>query len=146
MFKHSLLVVSLLCSGMLQAADSRTVDVYRDPNCGCCTAWIKHLQGNGFTVNDHLENNMSRVKTRLGVPPQLASCHTGVIDGRFLEGHVPASDILKLAQHPELLGLAVPGMPVGSPGMEVGEQQDAYQVIGVDRQGQARVFSDYPAR
>jgi hypothetical protein len=87
---------------------------------------------------------MSAVKQRLGVPPRLASCHTGVIDGKFVEGHVPAADILKLRQQPDLLGAAVPGMPAGSPGMEMGDRQQAYQVIGLDQQGKERVLGDYP--
>ena len=86
---------------------------------------------------------MTAVKMRLGVPPRLASCHTGVIDGKFVEGHVPAADILKLRQQPDLLGAAVPGMPTGSPGMEYGDKRDAYQVIGLDRQGAERVISEY---
>lgn len=136
----------LLLAGAAQAAEPLTVDVYRDPNCGCCTAWIDHLQSHGFTVNDHIERDMSAVKQRLGVPPRLASCHTGVIDGQFVEGHVPASEILALRQRPELLGAAVPGMPVGSPGMEMGARHDAYQVIGLERGGAERVLADYPQR
>jgi hypothetical protein len=144
MRKTALLFASLLLSGVAQAADSLNIDVYRDAHCGCCKDWIKHLEGNGFTVTDHVEDNMSAVKTRLGVPPSMASCHTGVIDGRFVEGHVPASDILKMRQRPDLLGVAAPGMPTGSPGMERGDQQDAYQVLGLDRQGRELVISDYP--
>lgn len=139
------LLALCLCSGLAQAAEPLTIDVHRDANCGCCTAWIDHLQANGFVVNDHVENDMSVVKQRLGVPPRLASCHTGVIDGKFVEGHVPATDILKLRQRPDLLGAAVPGMPMGSPGMEYGGRVDAYQVIGVDREHQDVVLSDYPA-
>lgn len=139
-----LLLASLLLSGAAQAAEPQTIDVYRDPHCGCCTAWMKHLQANGFNVNDHIEADMSAVKARLGVPPRLASCHTGVLNGQFIEGHVPASDIHKLTQQPQLAGIAVPGMPAGSPGMEMGEQHDAYQVIGLDRQGQEQVVSSYP--
>ena len=136
----------LLLAGAAQAAEPLTVDVYRDPNCGCCTAWIDHLQSHGFTVNDHIERDMSAVKQRLGVPPRLASSHTGVIGGQFGEGHVPASEILALRQRPELLGAAVPGMPVGSPGMEMGARHDAYQVIGLERGGAERVLADYPQR
>lgn len=136
----------LLLAGAAQAAEPLTVDAYRDPNCGCCTAWIDHLQSHGFTVNDHIERDMSAVKQRLGVPPRLASCHTGVIGGQFVEGHVPASEILALRQRPELLGAAVPGMPVGSPGMEMGARHDAYQVIGLERGGAERVLADYPQR
>lgn len=140
------LLTLLLCAwtGLAQAAETLTIDVHRDPNCGCCKAWIGHLQDNGFVVNDHVESDMSAVKQRLGVPPRLASCHTGVIDGQFVEGHVPASDILKLRQRPDLLGAAVPGMPTGSPGMEYGDRRDAYQVIGVDKQGEDQLISEYP--
>ncbi|HBX57725.1 DUF411 domain-containing protein [Pseudomonas sp. UBA2684] len=141
--RRSLLALALF-SSLANAAEPLTIDVHRDPNCGCCKAWISHLQANGFTVNDHVESNMSAVKQRLGVPPRLASCHTGVIDGQFVEGHVPAADILKLRQQPDLLGAAVPGMPTGSPGMEYGDVRDAYQVIGLSKQGNERVISEYP--
>ncbi|SEI85604.1 Protein of unknown function, DUF [Azotobacter beijerinckii] len=80
------------------------------------------------------------------MPYSLGSCHTAVIDGRFVEGHVPAADILRLRRQPDLIGAAVPGMPVGSPGMESGDRRDAYQVIGVARDGSRRVLADYPAR
>ena len=143
--RHLILLAGLF-SSLANAADPLTIDVHRDPHCGCCKAWISHLQDNGFKVNDHVENDMSSLKQRLGVPPRLASCHTGVIDGQFVEGHVPAADILKLRQQPELLGAAVPGMPTGSPGMENGDIRDAYQVIGLDKPGKERVISDYPAR
>jgi hypothetical protein len=121
------------------------MDVHRDANCGCCKAWISHLQDNGIQVNDHVESDMSAVKQRLGVPPRLASCHTGVIDGKFVEGHVPARDILALQGRPDLLGAAVPGMPHGSPGMETG-RVDAYQVIGLGKNGKESVLADYPAK
>ncbi|MHA6492423.1 DUF411 domain-containing protein [Pseudomonas borbori] len=143
--RRALIAFALLAS-TAQAAEPLTIDVHRDPNCGCCKAWISHLQDNGFTVNDHVETDMSAVKQRLGVPPRLASCHTGVIDGKFVEGHVPAADILKLRAQPDLLGAAVPGMPTGSPGMEYGDARDAYQVIGLDHQGAERVISDYPSK
>lgn len=132
-------------AGLAQAAEALSIDVHRDPNCGCCKAWISHLEDNGFSVVDHVETDMTALKQRLGVPPRLASCHTGVIDGKFVEGHVPAADILKLRQQPDLLGAAVPGMPTGSPGMERGEVRDAYQVIGLDKQGKERVLNEYSA-
>ncbi|ARS47669.1 DUF411 domain-containing protein [Ectopseudomonas hydrolytica] len=141
--RRSLLALFLFTS-LAQAGEALTIDVHRDANCGCCKAWIDHLQDNGFTVNDHVEADMSAVKQRLGVPPRLASCHTGVIDGKFVEGHVPAADILKLRERVDLIGAAVPGMPMGSPGMEYGDRVDAYQVIGLDNQRQDVVLSDYP--
>jgi hypothetical protein len=139
------LLALFLVTGLAQASESLTIDVHRDANCGCCKAWISHLQDNGFTVNDHVEADMSTVKQRLGVPPRLASCHTGVIDGKFVEGHVPAADILKLRERADLIGAAVPGMPMGSPGMEYGGRVDAYQVIGLDRERNDQLLSDYPA-
>ncbi|CAD5379446.1 CopG protein [Pseudomonas sp. OF001] len=139
-------LAALLMSGAVQAADALTIDVHRDANCGCCKDWIKHLEANGFSVRDHVEPDMSAVKQRLGVAPRLASCHTGVIDGKFVEGHVPAAQILELRQRPDLLGLAVPGMPAGSPGMEYGDRRDAYQVIGLTRDGTDEVVADYPAK
>ncbi|WP_165676991.1 DUF411 domain-containing protein [Metapseudomonas otitidis] len=128
-----------------QAADPVTLDVYRDPNCGCCKAWISHLRDNGLQINDHVENDMAAVKERLGVPHRLGSCHTGVIDGKFVEGHVPARDVLRLRERADLIGAAVPGMPIGSPGMEMGDRQDAYQVVGLDSQGRESVLAEYPA-
>jgi hypothetical protein len=142
---RQLIVLAGLLSSLSATAEPLNIDVHRDPNCGCCTAWISHLEDNGFNVTDHVESDMSALKQRLGVPPRLASCHTGLINGQFVEGHVPAADILKLRQQPDLLGAAVPGMPTGSPGMERGNVRDAYQVIGLDKQGEERVISEYPA-
>ncbi|AJO78432.1 MULTISPECIES: DUF411 domain-containing protein [Pseudomonas] len=137
---------ALLVGSLAQAADLIPIDVHRDANCGCCKKWIEHLQANGFKVNDHVESNMSEVKQRLGVVPRLASCHTAVIDGKFVEGHVPADQVLALRQRDDLLGVAAPGMPMGSPGMEMdGMPADAYQVIGLTKEGQDVVVADYPA-
>ncbi|WP_160288339.1 DUF411 domain-containing protein [Pseudomonas knackmussii] len=140
------LLLAALLAGSAQAAEPLTIDVHRDANCSCCKDWIKHLQANGFQVNDHVENDMSAVKTRLGVPHSMGSCHTGVIDGKFVEGHVPASDVLKLRERSDLVGAATPGMPIGSPGMEMGDRHDAYQVLGLSKDGKAVVLADYPQR
>ncbi|MEE1925370.1 DUF411 domain-containing protein [Pseudomonas sp. 148P] len=142
MLKNKLAILGLLAlSSLAQAA--QTIDVYRDPNCGCCKEWITHLRDNGFTVNDHVEPNMSAVKQKLGVAPRLASCHTGVINGQFIEGHVPAEQIAVLGKRPDLKGIAVPGMPMGSPGMEMGDHKDAYQVIGLTKAGSDEVIAEY---
>ncbi|OZY31773.1 DUF411 domain-containing protein [Pseudomonas lundensis] len=135
---------ALLLSGMAHAADPLTIDVHRDANCGCCKTWISHLQANGFKVNDHVEADMSSVKQRLGVQPRLASCHTGVINGKFVEGHVPADQVVALTRRDDLKGIAVPGMPIGSPGMEMGDRKDAYQVIGLTQEGRDVVVAEYP--
>ena len=140
------LLVPLAFAAAVQAADPIAITVHRDAQCGCCKAWIRHLQANGFVVDDHVEADMSAVKARLGVPYSLGSCHTAEIDGKFVEGHVPAAEILKLRRQPELIGAAVPGMPAGSPGIEGGDRQDAYQVIGIARDGSRQLLADYPQR
>jgi len=140
-----LLLVTALFASLAQAADPIAIEVHRDANCGCCKAWIEHLETNGFKVEDHVETDMAAVKTRLGVPHSLGSCHTGVIDGKFVEGHVPAADILKLRAQPDLIGAAVPGMPMGSPGMEMGDHKDAFRVIAVSDEGKQSVLTEYPA-
>jgi len=137
---------ALFITSLAQAAAPIPIEVHRDANCGCCKAWIKHLEANGFKVEDHVESNMSAVKQRLGVAPRLASCHTAVMDGKFVEGHVPAEQVLALRNRSDLLGIAAPGMPMGSPGMEMdGMPADAYQVIGLTKDGQDVVVADYPA-
>src|SRR5690606_20154865 len=136
----------LLVGGCQEAAvDNLVIDVHRDANCGCCKDWIRHLEDNGFTVRDHVERDMVAVKMKLGVPPRLASCHTAVLDGRFVEGHVPANQVLELRKRPDLRGLAVPGWPAGGPGLERGGRQGAYQVIGLNSAGQDEVVARYPA-
>ncbi|MCX7080937.1 MAG: DUF411 domain-containing protein [Pseudomonas sp.] len=136
---------ALFITSLAQAAELIPIDVHRDANCGCCKKWIAHLQANGFKVNDHVEANMSEVKQRLGVPARLASCHTAVINGKFVEGHVPAEQVLALSKRADLLGVAAPGMPMGSPGMEMDGMGDAYQVIGLSKNGTDEVIADYPA-
>ena len=135
---------ALFITSLAQAAELIPIDVHRDANCGCCKKWIAHLEANGFKVNDHVEANMSEVKQRLGVPPRLASCHTGVINGKFVEGHVPAEQVVALSKRSDLLGMAAPGMPMGSPGMEMDGKVDAYQVIGLSKNGTDEVIADYP--
>lgn len=136
---------ALFLGSLAQATELIPIDVHRDANCGCCKKWISHLESNGFKVNDHVETNMSAVKQRQGVTQRLASCHTAVIDGKFVEGHVPAEQVMALRKRADLLGVAAPGMPMGSPGMEMDGMSDAYQVIGLTRDGSEVVVADYPA-
>lgn len=105
--------------------------VYKSPSCGCCAAWVDHVEASGHTVKVVNSEDMDQVKQTLGVPEPLHSCHTAVVDGYLIEGHVPVADIDRLlAERPEAKGLAVPGMPVGSPGMEMpGTDADRYNVI-----------------
>jgi len=135
----------LFISSAGHATELLTINVHRDANCGCCKKWMEHLEATGFTVVDHVETNMSRVKKDLGVIPRLSSCHTAMINGKFVEGHVPAEQIVALIKRDDLIGIAVPGMPTGSPGMEVGGKQDAYQVIGLSKTGINQVIAEYPA-
>jgi hypothetical protein len=140
------MLAALFMTSAVHSADALTIDVHRDANCGCCKKWISHLEANGFKVIDHVERDMSSVKQRLGVAPRLASCHTAVIDGKFVEGHVPAAQVIELSKRYDLAGIAVPGMPAGSPGMEVDGTQQAYQVIGLTKAGTDQVIADYPAK
>jgi hypothetical protein len=120
-----------------------TITVYKDPNCGCCKNWIEHLRKHGFTVDAKDTPDMNTIKATLGVPGALTSCHTAVVDGYLIEGHVPASDIDRLlSARPKVKGLAVPGMPSGSPGMEGGAKQH-YQVVTFDKAGKTKVFASY---
>src|SRR5262245_5107389 len=105
-------------------AEGQVITVHKHPNCGCCSGWVKHLQQAGFTVKTGETKDLDAVKRRLGVPDDLVSCHTAQIEGYVLEGHVPAIALKRLlAEKPNAVGLAVPGMPVGSPGMEGGKPE-----------------------
>lgn len=119
-----------------------TVTVYKSPTCGCCAEWVDHLRENGFAVVVHDQNDLSMVKAANGITPQLESCHTGVVDGYVVEGHVPADLIAKLlTERPDIAGLAVPGMPGGSPGME-SAPKEAYQVLAIAKDGRTTVFAN----
>lgn len=144
--RRSLLGTGVLCAaGLIFPANAQPlpeVTVNKDPNCGCCTGWADHLRGAGFPVKLADRPDMQAVKTRLGVPDDLAACHTAEVAGYVLEGHVPASAVLRLLKEkPDGKGLAVPGMPIGSPGMEGGEP-DTYDVMLFGAQA-PRVFATY---
>lgn len=152
MQRRTLLQVAILGAlapmAALAANDKRQIMVYKTPSCGCCHEWVAHLEKNGFAVTTQDVPDTSPYRDRYGVPRALASCHTGVIDGYALEGHVPAAEIKRLiAEKPKARGLAVPGMPVGSPGMEVeGHGRDAFDVVLFDDAGGRRVYQHYEAR
>lgn len=120
--------------------------VYKTATCGCCGLWVDHLRAAGFTVEvrDVSPQELDVVATDAGVAPELRSCHTALVAGYAIEGHVPASDIARLLrERPAAAGIAVPGMPVGSPGMEMGDRRDPYVVVSFTRDGKRQVFAQY---
>ena len=123
-----------------------TVLVYKSPSCGCCNGWVEHMREAGFEVDARNVADMMTVKRDARVPVDLSSCHTAIIDGYAVEGHVPADQVKRLlAERPEVLGIAAPGMPVGSPGME-GPGAKPYEVMSFDAQGQTRVYAEIDPR
>ena len=125
-------------------AQARTIEVVKTPTCGCCHLWVEHLRAEGFEVNAVDVEDVTPTARRLGVPDQLRSCHTGEIGGYAVEGHVPAADIRRLlAERPDAAGIAVPGMPLGSPGMEQGSMRQAYQTLLFTRDGRVSVFASH---
>lgn len=129
----------------LAKASLPQVDVYKNPDCGCCAAWVDHLKAAGFPVKLHNTTDTITVRKRYGIPEAFGSCHTGVVAGFALEGHVPAADVKRLlAQKPLAAGLSVPDMPLGSPGMEMGSRKDPFQVLLIDKAGRPSVFATYP--
>jgi hypothetical protein len=121
------------------------VVVYKNASCGCCGVWVEHMQSSGFPVEVHDVDNLGPIKERVGLPPGLGSCHTAEVEGYFIEGHVPATEVQRLlAERPKAKGLAVPGMPIGSPGMEQGDRVDPYDVMLVHEDGSTSVYAHYP--
>ena len=126
--------------GIGPARAATDVTVYKDPECGCCGGWAKHLRGAGFAVTEKPVADLTAVKARAGVPEALQSCHTAFIDGYVLEGHVPVEAVQRLLrERPAVVGLAVPGMPIGSPGME-GPNPEPYDVMAFAKVGAPRIF------
>ncbi len=143
-----LLTVSLTAADQAARQPAPMLSVFKTPTCGCCSKWVDHMRRNGFTVHVTDLNDLSAVKTTHGVPPRLQSCHTGVVNGYVIEGHIPAADVKRLIKDkPAVAGLAVPGMPAGSPGMEVpGITAPAYQVLSFDKAGATKVFATHGQR
>ena len=124
-------------------AKKPTITVYKDPNCGCCKNWIAYLAKHGYTVVDKDTPDMTEIKHSLGVPDALTACHTAVVNGYLIEGHVSAEDIDRLlATKPTIAGIAVPGMPMSSPGMD-GPRTQGYQVLSFDKTGHTKVFATH---
>ena len=124
------------------------IHVMKDPNCGCCSAWIEILETDGFavTTEDRMGTLLARYKLDNGIPQEMVSCHTGKIASYMIEGHVPPADIRRLLdERPDAVGLAVPGMPFGSPGMGPEDQREAYEVFLIRQDGSTEVFTSYEA-
>ena len=133
---------------MAAAGSAPSIHVVKGRGCGCCTVWAGILKSEGFNVTEEerVPGDLARLKTEKGIPPQLASCHTADIEGYVIEGHVPPADIRRLiAERPDAIGLSVPGMPYGSPGMGPEDQREAYEVLLVRKNGTTDVFSAYAA-
>ena len=138
-----LLPLSLAASSCAKPAEAGPLmTVYKTPTCGCCKAWVEHMQQHGFRVEVVDRMDLTPVKRQHGVPAALESCHTGVVDGYVVEGHVPAQVVRKLlAERPAVKGIGVPGMPAGSPGMEMGGQTEPYEVYTFDQTGPRDIYS-----
>ena len=132
-----------LCIPLAAMAAAPVIDAFKSESCGCRTGWVEHLKANGFTTRVKNIDNPSDYRERGGIPDHLGSCHTGMVGGYAIEGHVPASEIKRLlAEKPKAKGLAVPGMPLGSPGME-GPRKDPYDVLLVHADGRTSVYKHY---
>ena len=138
-----LFTISLLFIGSTALALPKAI-VYRTPTCGCCIKWVDHLKENGFKVEVINKRNLNSIKQALGVPGHLKSCHTAKIGKYTIEGHVPAKDILNLLKKSlDIKGLAVEGMPLGSPGMEYKNKLDPYDVVSFKKDGTTGIFNSY---
>ncbi|MBS0312134.1 MAG: DUF411 domain-containing protein [Proteobacteria bacterium] len=139
-----LLLVGSFSVSALAASEAPTVDVYKSPSCGCCGKWVDHMRANGFNVRSHDTHDVAQHKYRLGVPYGYGSCHTAEVNGYLVEGHVPARDVRRLLkEQPKARGLAVPAMPMGSPGMEQGNRKDHYDVLLVNQDGTTQTYTRY---
>lgn len=149
-FPRRVLCVAAVIAGLLSSistplwASEGEVVMFKDPNCGCCGAWAEHMREHGFSVRELLSRDMNQVKASAGVPAALGSCHTARVGGYVIEGHVPAGDVKRLlVEKPTVTGLAAPGMPLGSPGMEGPYPAESYDVISFDDEGHITVFAHH---
>ena len=147
MNRRAFLIAGTAAAGQAGRTNAKSlsprIEVYKSPTCGCCSAWIEHIERAGFVVDArNLEQDvLYALKARSGITPELASCHTAIVDGYIVEGHVPAADVERLlSERPEAIGLSVPDMPIGSPGMEMGNQQEAFDTLLILGDGSTVVF------
>ncbi|MCW8914254.1 MAG: DUF411 domain-containing protein [Magnetovibrio sp.] len=149
-FKIGVVTLGLVGAGFVAwtmnsstSAKAAEMVVYKSPSCGCCGAWIDHVKDSGFEVEVHDVLDLSAIKAKAGVPGEMESCHTAMIDGYVVEGHVPADDIKQLlVERPDVNGISVPGMPIGSPGMEMGDEKEPYASVLFSEAGY-QVFAEH---
>lgn len=146
MFRYRIALSGLLMGLMSQFAMADAPVVYKSPTCQCCSRWMEHMKAGGIELS--AENvspgELNRIKSGHGLKREQASCHTAIIQGYVIEGHVPAADVKRLLEEkPDAIGLAVPGMPVGSPGMEMGDEKDSFQVLLIRKDGSTEVWASY---
>jgi hypothetical protein len=133
---------SLVTFRPLFAQSGLRLVIYKSPTCGCCGNWVNHVKANGFQTEVHDVEDVNAIKSKHGVPEELYSCHTALADSYVFEGHVPADLVTKvLKEKPKIVGIAAPGMPIGSPGMEVGTRKDPYKIIAFTRDGKTSVYA-----
>ncbi|MFQ5625255.1 MAG: DUF411 domain-containing protein [Methyloligellaceae bacterium] len=146
LFPGFLAAILLYGSPAISEQKLAPVEVWKSPSCGCCSGWVKHMQSAGHAVKPHnvVQDVLYRIKRQAGIPEDLQSCHTAKIGGYVIEGHVPAQDITRLlSEKPDAVGLAVPDMPIGSPGMNFGPEKEPYDVLLVKKDGSTEVFAKH---
>ena len=138
-------IVGVRMTASQKTAGGPLVEVFKTPTCGCCSKWVEHLRTNGFTVRTTDLNDLHQIKSSRGIPAELQSCHTAIVGGYVVEGHVPATDVQRLLKEkPAVVGIAVGGMPVGSPGMEFRDlKPQAYNVMSFDKAGKTAVYAKH---
>lgn len=148
MTRRSFATTLALIVPLKAASAAPRIEVYKTPTCGCCGKWVSHMQQHGFEVTVHEVESTAAYRRQARVPDKLASCHTGIVEGYGVEGHVPAEEVLRLLKERpgKVKGLAVPGMPLGSPGMEQGARRAAYDVLAFTESGEPTVFKHYDAK
>jgi len=138
------ILISLLIASSAFAMNNKEMTVYKSPYCGCCTKWIDIMKSKGFNIETITTNKVNEIKQKVGITSKTASCHTALVDGYVVEGHVNYSAIKKmLTNKPDIVGITVPGMPIGSPGMEQGKHKDSYNVLSIDKDGSLKVYEKY---
>lgn len=139
-----LAILSFMFWPIMNSVAGPEIVIYKSPTCGCCTKWASYLKDNGFNVTQIKTQNLNTVKQNQRIPPNLSSCHTAIVDGYIVEGHVPVNAIRRmLKEKPSIKGITVPGMPIGSPGMEQGTTKQPYDVLAIHADGSTAIYESY---